>query len=209
MKDHVIKRDAVESVPDRIYAEGFESEDEQYKLRVGPYVEAIPDHHMPKWIELEAYGFDEPDVCLRIELRDDVPRLVDLRFRAGPTSREVMSKDLREQDISGFIEVFYSGHVIRVDRTGEKPVVGYSLDPETQFATQIRNLLQQRRSGKRRITGDFLRQVAAVYRGNINHAPTEAVARAFGVKHRQATDYVKQARDRGLLPPTKQGRARA
>jgi hypothetical protein len=29
------------------------------------------------------------------------------------------------------------------------------------------------------------------------------------VKHRQATDYVKQARDRGFLPPTKQGRAKA
>lgn len=187
----------------------FESEDEQYKLRVGPYVQAVPDHHMPEWVELEAYGFDEPDVCLRIELRDGIPRLVDLRFRAGPNSREVMAKDVRDQDLSGFVEVFYGGLVIRVDRGDGKTVVRQFIDPETQFSRQIHDFLRQRRSGKRRITGDFLARVAEVYRNNIDHAPTEAVSRTFGVKHRQATDYVKQARDRGLLPQTKQGRAKA
>lgn len=68
---------------------------------------------------------------------------------------------------------------------------------------------QSGKIGKRRITGAFLEQVAEVYRNNIDHAPTEAVSRTFGVKHRMATDYVKQARDRGLLPSTRQGRARA
>jgi hypothetical protein len=195
---------------DDVYARGgFESEGEQYKLRVGPYVEAVPDHHMPEWVELEACGFDEPDVCLRIELRDGIPRLVDLRFRAGPNSREVMAKDLRDHDLSGFVETFYGGLVIRVDRGDGKTIVRQFLDPETQFSRQIHNFLRQRRSGKRRITGDFLARVAEVYRNNIDHAPTEAVAKTFGVKHRQATDYVKQARDRGWLPPTKQGRAKA
>src|SRR5690242_17076046 len=113
MKDHVARRKACRPEPGSpdLYADGFESESEQFELRVGPYVEAVSDHHMPKWVELEAYGFDEPDVCLRIELRDGVPRLVDLRYRAGPTSREVMPKDLRDHDLSGFIESFYGALV--------------------------------------------------------------------------------------------------
>ena len=105
------------------------------------------------------------------------------------------------------IDVLYNGFVIRYDRAAKK--VGYSMDPDTEFSREIREFLEQRRSGKRRITGAFLEQVAEVYRANIDHAPTEAVSRTFGVKHRMATDYVKQARGRGLLPPTKQGRAKA
>lgn len=206
MKDDVKRgggRAAAESKP------RVESETDQYRLRIGPWIEAVADHHMPEWVELEVFGFDEPDAFLRIELREAVPRLVELRFRAGPDSREVLPKDLREHDLSGFIDTFYGGLVIRVDRGSDKTVVGYSLDPETDFSRQVQNFLQQRRSGKRRITGDFLSRVAQVYRANIDHAPTDAVAKTFGVKHRQATDYVKQARDRGLLPPTKQGRAKA
>jgi hypothetical protein len=87
---------------------------------------------------------------------------------------------------------------------------GYRIKTDDDVARAAREFVITRRSGqKRRITGDFLRQVAEVYRTNIGHAPTEAVARTFGVKHRQATDYVRQARDRGFLPPTKQGRAKA
>lgn len=183
------------------------SETDTYRLTIGPYVEAARDHHMPAWLELEFFGFDEPNSWARVELRDNVPRLVEFGLRAGPDSREVMPKDLRDIDLNQMISVVYNGLVIRYDRDAK--IVGYSLDPETEFSREIREFLEQRRTGKRRITGAFLEQVAEVYRANIDHAPTEAVSRTFGVKHRMATDYVKQARDRKLLPPTKQGRAKA
>lgn len=182
-------------------------ETEAYRLALGEYVEAAPDHHMPAWLELELFGFDEPNAWARVELRDNVPRIVEFGLRAGPSSREVMPKDLRDIDLYGVVGVLYNGFVIRVDHDAKK--VEYSLDADTEFSREIREVLEQRRSGKRRITGAFLEKVAEVYRANIGHAPTEAVSRTFGVKHRMATDYVKQARGRGLLPPTKQGRAKA
>lgn len=182
-------------------------EEDGWWLKVGPYVEAAPGHHMPAWMEVELFGFDEPDAYARIELRDNVPRLVEFGFRSGPGAREVMPKDLRGVDLYSVIDMLYTGFVIRLDH--DDRMVRYDLDPDSDFSRQIRNFLDQRRSGKRRVTGAFLEQVAAVYRENIEHAPTATVARTFGVKHRQATDYVKQARDRGLLPPTKQGRAKA
>lgn len=183
-------------------------EEEEFRLRIGPYVEAAPDHHMPQWLEVELFGFDEPDTYCRIELRDNVPRLVEFGFRSGPDAREIMPKDLREVELNSVFDGLYSALVIRVDREERLVMMG---DPKTDnwLTQEIREFLTDRRNGKRRITGDFLKQVAQVYRDNIEHAPTAAVARTFGVKHRQATDYVKQARDRKLLPPTKQGRAKA
>ena len=65
------------------------------------------------------------------------------------------------------------------------------------------------KEGKRKILTDLLRQVADVYRANIDHAPTEAVARTFGVRSRMASGYVQRARERGCLPPTKQGKKQA
>jgi hypothetical protein len=180
---------------------------ETYRLAWGEWLEAAPGHHMPAWLELEFFGFDEPNQWARVELRENIPRLVEFGCRAGPSSREVMQKDLRDVDLSQVIDVLYNGLVIRADHDAK--LVEYSRNPDTEFSREIREFLEQRRSGKRRITGSFLEQVAEVYRANIDHAPTEAVSRTFGVKHRMATDYVKQARGRGLLPPTKQGRARA
>lgn len=181
-------------------------EGEGYRLTIGPYV-ALGDRHFPEWLEIELFGFDEPNSFARVELRNEVPRLVEVAWRASPGSREIMPKDLRDNDLSSIID-FYSTFAIIVDH--DERLVKVSYEPDDEVAKQAREFVLTRRSGqKRRITGTFLQEVAAVYRDNIGHAPTAAVARRFGVKHRQATDYVKQARDRGFLPPTKQGRAQA
>lgn len=58
----------------------------------------------------------------------------------------------------------------------------------------------------RRVTDHFLKQVAAVYRKNFAHAPTQAVAEKFNVSLRMASIYVDRARQVGHLPPTTQGR---
>ena len=184
-------------------------EDESFRITIGPYVEAAPDHHMPEWLEVVLFGFDEPDTSCRIELRDSVPRLVQFGFKSSPEAREIMPKDLREVDLYSVIDELYTALVIRVDHEERLVMIADPKEDDNWLRREVREFLTDRRAGKRRITGDFLGQVARVYRDNIDHAPTAAVSRTFGVKHRQATDYVKQARDRGLLPPTKQGRAKA
>src|SRR5262249_10866590 len=139
---------------------------------------------------------------------DDVPRLVELGWRAGPGQREIQQKDLREAQISTIIDELYAMWVIDI-RDGE-PVLNLG-DEGSEQDRKIRSLLEGLRldKGKRRISTEFLKQVADVYRANIAHAPTEAVARTFGVRHRMASVYVQRASERGFLPPTKQGRKRA
>jgi hypothetical protein len=181
-------------------------EDGPWRVTLGPFVEAAPNYHMPAWLELDGSVVDEPGIHARVELRDDIPRLVEVGWRAGPDSREIKPKDLRGHDLSLIIDMLYRRFVIWVDHENRKV---WEADLDSALSRDIREFLDQRRTGKRQITTGFLKAVAQVYRDNIEHAPTEAVARTFGVKHRQATDYVKQARDSGFLPPTKQGRAKA
>ena len=63
--------------------------------------------------------------------------------------------------------------------------------------------------GNRVITPELLKSVADVCRRNIGHAPTQAVARTFGVKSRMASNYVDRARQARYLPPTQQGKKKA
>ena len=64
-----------------------------------------------------------------------------------------------------------------------------------------------RASRKVKITDALLREVASVYRANVNDRPTEAVAEHFGRQHRTATQYIKRARERGFLGPAIKGKA--
>ena len=175
---------------------------EQFKVTVGKYVKVGP-LAMPSFVEAEFFGFDEPDSWARIELRDNVPRIVEVGWRSAPNAREVQSKDIRALDFSYLIDTLYTA-AIRYESMADR-----SPDGDADFERFARNYLQERRTGKRRITGDFLQQVAEVYRANIDHAPTDAVARTFGVRSRQAGKYVEKARERGLISQTKQGRAKA
>lgn len=63
------------------------------------------------------------------------------------------------------------------------------------------------RAPRRTITDDLLREVAAVYRREIDHAPTVAVGRHLGVAMRTARLYVRRARDAGHLGESLWGKA--
>lgn len=65
----------------------------------------------------------------------------------------------------------------------------------------IRQLRLVRWEARRRVTDDVLREVARIYRENVNRKPTSAVARHTERSHRTAALYVKQAREAGFLGP--------
>lgn len=179
-----------------------------FLLAVSNDVLKVGDRYLPFWIEFASRGEDEPTQFCRVELRDDIPRLVELSWTAGEGQNEIKQKHLRETNIASIIDVLYAMVVIEV-RDGEAVLnLGEQGSPQD---VAIRNFLSEVRLGKskRRITSEFLRQVAGVYRDHIDNAPTEAVARAFGVKSRMASGYVQKARERGFLPPTTQGRKKA
>lgn len=177
------------------------------KFRVAARHLVVGNRFFPFWVEVESTGTHAPDVFARIELDDSrVPRVTELRWTMRDHQREVRQADLRDMQVSTLVNEVYASFV----RDADPPVGKADELDQLQRQLAVKHALEALRSpGKRRVTGDFLREVADVYRANIDHAPTQAVARTYGVKLRQAGDYVKKARDRGFLPETKQGRAKA
>jgi hypothetical protein len=162
---------------------------------------------LPAWVEFDLYGRDEPDFHCRIELRDDVPRLVELSYRASEKQSEIRQKHLRATELAGIVNTVYRQWVVEVrdvwrDEPGGMalPTIGDEQD------RVIRDLVYDLRVGRRHVNAELLGQVAEVYRANFHKAPAEAVARTFSVKPRMAHEYVRRARERGFLPPTTQGK---
>ena len=58
---------------------------------------------------------------------------------------------------------------------------------------------RMRKDTRRRVIETLLRKVAATYPGNIEMAPTTAVAEAFDLSYQTAGDCVRQACDRHYL----------
>jgi hypothetical protein len=155
---------------------------------------------VPAWVEEHRHGGGGPDLTIRAAVRDGVPEVVDLRFAVGAGQGEVRQKHLREFDVDRVAVDLYAGVLaaIKVD-VGEDP---------TETTRIAQKFIEHQRLPReyRVINSEFLKQVADVYRQNIAHAPTRAVAKEFGVKPRMASTYVDKARKADLLPPTKQGK---
>jgi hypothetical protein len=186
-------------------------------LRVSSEFEVMEDRWLPTWLDLTVTGYDAPDLYARIEVRDGVPEVVALSwFSSKPGQREIKQKDLRVMQVAPLLDELYSGFVMHLDRENKKLIIAVSgeyaergEDPPAFHAA--RRFVEQLRNGPghRAITPEFLKSVADVYRRNIDHAPTQAVARTFGVKARMASAYVDRARQADYLPPTKQGKKKA
>ena len=165
----------------------------------------IADIEVPAWVSQQVYGTEgTPEIFVKVAVRDGSPRVVELTFRSRPGQSEVRQKHLRAIDLEQLVSDLYASEVSEADYDS----------PPAEYATAMRTakkfIERQRRSREYRlITNEFLIEVAEVYRENIQHAPTKAVAKAFGVKDRMASTYVDKARKAGHLPPTKQGQKKA
>jgi hypothetical protein len=146
-------------------------------------------------------GIAQPDLEMKIEVRDGIPQCVELMFRARPDGPEVRDKDLAVVRVGDWLEqiVAQCSLVRSGPGTWSKPV-----DDRSALADITRS-----RAGRPRISREHLKKVAEVYRRHFDKRPTEAVARAFGVKHRTAARYVQQARAAGYLPDTDPGKKKA
>jgi len=190
------------------------NDDEGYTIKWSGEYEVISDHWMPAWVEFETAGHDGPDTYARIELRKGAPRIVHLGWTSKPGQVEIRPRDLRAPYFDfDFLMGLYASLTVRNDRkrkTLELPGVTDRDEPNPQYYAALKFIERQRRpEGHRVITPAFLEAVADVYRRNIDHAPTQAVAKAFDVKSRMASTYVDRARKAGLLPQTKQGQKKA
>jgi hypothetical protein len=182
---------------------------EGWRLDVAESYVVVEDYWIPETIEITIGGVDDqPEVCAKVEIRDGAPACTALSFTSREGQREVRQADLRTVEISALVNDLVAGFTFRVDpstREVDMPIVD-----SDAFHRARRFIERQRRGpGLRDITPELLERVAEIYRANIDHAPTQAVGRAFNVRSRMASEYVQRARAQGLLPPTKPGKKRA
>lgn len=159
---------------------------------------------VPEWVSQRRHGKGNPDMFVKAAVRDGSPQVVELSFICQPGQSEVRPKHLRELDLEQLAKDLYAFEVLDAD-LDDGPLAW-------ETASRAANKFIQRQRlprDYRRIDDAHLQEVAEVYRANFSSAPTQAVAKHFGVKDRMAATYVKKARDRGLLPQTKRGKKQA
>lgn len=180
-----------------------------WQLRVAETYAVVEDYWVPDKLEITIHGSDgQPEVYARVEIREGAPACTALHFTSADDQREVRQADLRAVEVNSIVTDLVAGFSFRVDPSSSEVAV-----PEVDTAAYenaVRFIERQRRGpGLRDVTPQLLERVAEIYRANIDARPTQAVARAFNVKSRMASEYVQRARARGLLPATKPGRKKA
>lgn len=159
---------------------------------------------VPTWAKERRHGVDGPDLVVKVAVRGGSPEVVELGFQSKPGQSEVRQKHLRALDVDRLASDLYA---IFVAEFSEGP----SRDDEQRAMRVAEKFVERQRLPRdyRVLNDEVLRQVAEVYRANVSHAPTKAVAKHFSVRDRMASTYVDRARKAGYLPPTKQGQKKA
>ena len=182
------------------------SGDREILKRIADESEVIEGVEVPIWIEYDSTGGVDPDMHMRVELRDGSPVVTELSWKAQPHQSGIRQKHLRKTDPAKLATDL-------VVRMIEKPI-----DPSTANVAQLRETRralrafverQQLPRSRRVMTPAFLQAVAQVYRENIDGKPTKAVGETFNVQSRMASKYVEVARQRGYLPQTERGKKKA
>ena len=176
---------------------------------------SVEDRQMPEFVNFKIplvamHVPGDPWLLGQIKVCDGTPRCVSLAFTSDQTGREIRQSDLRDVGVNTLVIELMATFSTRVDQSDPLAALRRINDPGEAFSGARRFVERRRRGpGLRDITPELLERVAEVYRANFDHAPTEAVAKTFGVKSRMASTYVQRARAAGYLPPTKQGKKHA
>ncbi|WP_144276281.1 hypothetical protein [Demequina sp. NBRC 110053] len=168
----------------------------------------LSDHSIPRTLEIEISNPGEPRVYARVEVSEHGQKLTALHFDTGDDERGVIQQDLRDVSISALLEDFIAGFTFYIDRDAKEVRAPYANTPDFDAALRFASRLRTS-PATRNINDALLREVARVYRENIDRHPNKAVEHYFQVRQRTAAEYVSRARKRGYLPPTKRGQKKA
>ena len=159
---------------------------------------------VPAWVSQRRYGKGNPDIYVKVAVREGGPEVVEFSLISQPGQRDIRRKHLRDIDVEKLAAELYGFEVNEA----------HPDDGSLEFANgqhMARKFVERHRRPRdyRIITDSFLQQVAEVYRANMKGGPTKAVAKHFQVRDSMASKYVSQARQAGYLPKTEQGRKKA
>lgn len=140
---------------------------------------------------------DEPGWRMTFDASDGVPRCVSVTVEKTEAGREIRSLDLR-------LSVEDALEMATQSIAGRRVMPSYE---DVRSGASLRAVRGARRSARRKVTDDVLREVADIYRRNLSDNPTESVAVHLGVADRTARLYVRRARDAGFLGEALRGKA--
>lgn len=148
----------------------------------------------------------EPSWRLDFAVRAGVVECRRFTIEATEDGREIRSSDLRALRVEDLLESACVNVAVRreVDEDGHERLARDLQDRHFGTTSAVRSA---RRGARRKVTDDALREVAAVYRDNVDSQPTEAVRAHLGVELRTARLWVKRARDAGFLGESIKGKA--
>lgn len=149
-----------------------------------------------------------PSLEIVVEMIHGVPQCRGVSVTSTTDGQEVLSRHLRDVKVEEWIAtgVAMIAEQISAPSSEKELVTNDAQSSGDQVDETIRQLRAARRRPRRGATEARHREVAEVYRGAGN-APTAEVAAHFDVAHRTAAQYVKQARDAGVLGAAIKGRA--
>jgi hypothetical protein len=144
-----------------------------------------------------------PTVSLEIEVTGGLPRCKEIVLQAPAFGRGIVAADLKTLPISSWVESVLSAIAQEALPYKDGVLVRQVRDDRSR---DLAGLAVRRAPAPRRLTPAFLRQVAAVYKRNLNANPVQAVAQRFGVSDGRASKWVHRARRDSYLPPTQPGK---
>lgn len=161
-----------------------------------------------------------PTARVVVEVIEGRPQCVAVHIERQDNGRRIVSADLQHLPLKRWIgdAVEILGATIRFNKDGsinfEPPasleqIVAKERDRKralTEIATALKSIDRSRRAGA--VTDDLLEEVATVYRAAKGKHPTQAVMDHFPVTRPTASRWIRRARDRDFLGPSRgQGKA--
>lgn len=140
-----------------------------------------------------------PSLRVEFEIRDGRPFCAGVHFAASPQGRSIRTGDLAA--LPGLERLAEESFAELAIRAGTVSPFDAHIGDDTAGKRQARAEVHTRGDAE-------LRVVARVYRENVDGRPGEAV-QALGYTPRTAARRIQQAREKGLLPKTTQGKRKA
>ncbi|TDC98510.1 hypothetical protein E1292_35320 [Nonomuraea deserti] len=171
----------------------------------------VGDRLLPQAINVVLPGAGgQPRLAARLEVVDGIPQCREITISSVEDGREVKQLDLRAIGVAEMVEEVFAAFATRIILEEDGSITAVKEAGERPHIETVRAIAETRKGkGARKITQAFLEEVAAIYSENAGQNPTQAVQRAFDVSPRMAGNYIRKARDLGLLPEVTDGRRRS
>lgn len=175
--------------------------------------ERIGDRFIPSWAHVVMPGdITQPAIEMDLAVIHGVPKCVRLTHAMAPDGREVKTVDMQAAQVDAWVTSIYTVLARTIDRVdGNLIVSSLATDDATRRQTE-RLIRDTRAKSARKLTPEFLADVAKVYNDNLaTGKPTHHVMLAFigeedddehPVRNKRlAQHYVRLARDAELIDP--------